>query len=495
MVPVSCCFYYLSRSSFGFSRPTAFAAAVLPVILPQQWEVPAGINMSYVLWGLLFSLLSFMLGFHYLEKNTPHNWARLTGALMCYLAATQIMEQSLFLFPPFALAFWGYHRFNKKSLRIIIAFSLVSLAKLVQISLYTRKTMQWMTPGEVIERVGLYFQWALPVPGIPPVFAAVIFLGIVLWGFILYFKHSVEEPAKETKSPTLFAHLPLKSRGIFFYGLFIGWSIITVSPGIVLSIVYTIRYTYISLFGAMAIFLFSLHTIILELFPGREKEKRLYIPLILILVIISGVSRYFYLKDILDLENTNQAVITRSLAKLKLPLHAQVVVVGIEGVGLKGFDGGWERSSGYLKFAMKRKDLNGLISPIHSSALYNFDNHFDPGLRKWRPRYYMTGLAPEQPVFLFRLDKRTGELNQLEYALQWRGDKKDAPWTILKVDKRTGKILPFASGAGMEEYLSTLEKLKKPGIRQSDILWGGPPTKAEQIRLEKGTQKENDWGN
>jgi hypothetical protein len=486
MVPISCCFYYLCRSRFGFSRMTAFAAAVLPVILPQQWEVPAGINMSYVLWGMLFSLLSFLLGIHYLGKNTPNNWARLTGAFISYLVATQIMEQALFLYPPFVLAFWGYNKFDKKNLRIIIAFSLVSAAKLVQILLYTRKAMQWTPLGEIIDRVGLYFQWALPVPEIPPVFAAIIFLAIILGGGILYSKHAVEETTGETKSPTLFSHFPLKSRGLFFYGFFIGWSIITVSPAIVLSFFYTIRYAYISLFGAIAIFFFSLHTIILKLFPGREKGKRVYIPFFLILVIISGAARYFYLRDIFDLENTNQAVIKRSLDKIKLPLHAQVVIVGIEGVGYKGFDGGWERSSGYLQFALKRKDLKGLISPCHSSAFYNFDNHFDPGIRGWRPRYYMTGLSPDQPVFLFRLDKKTGELNQYEYALQWEGTTSKARWTILRFDKITGKAFPLTFGRGIKEYLLEIEKLGKMGIRQSDILWGGPPTKSEQIRLEKG---------
>lgn len=482
MVPVPCCFYYLWRSSFDFSRMTAFSAAVLPVILPQQWEVPAGINMSYVLWGMPFSLLSFLLGIYYLGENTPSNWTRLTGAFMSYLVATQIMEQALFLYPSLVLASWGYKKFDKKSLRLIIAFTLITAAKLVQISLYTRKAMQWIPPGEIINRVGLYFQWALPVPGIPPAFAAIIFLGVLLWGFILHFKHTTEK----TKSSTIFSRFPLKSRGLFFYGFFIGWSIITVSPAIVLSFFYTIRYAYISLFGAMAIFFFSLQTITLKLFPGREKGTSVYIPFFLILVIISGVTRYFYLKDIFDLENTNQAVIIRSLDKIELPLYAQVVIVGIEGAGYKGFDGGWERSSGYLQFAMKRKDLTGLISPCHASAFYNFDNHFEPGIRGWRPRYYMTGLSVDQPVFLFRLDKKTGELNQLEYALQWRGDKKDASWTILKVDKMTGEILPLISGVGMEEYVLTLQELKKRGIPQSEILWGGPPTKEEQLRLEKG---------
>ncbi|NIM13860.1 MAG: hypothetical protein GTO45_17590, partial [Candidatus Aminicenantes bacterium] len=89
--------------------------------------------------------------------------------------------------------------------------------------------------------------------------------------------------------------------------------------------------------------------------------------------------------------------------------------------GVNEFWGGWSRASGYLKFVLKRKDINGLIGPINSSNYYNFDDHFDPKTRGYRKRYYMSGLSMDKPVFFFIMDKEKKELKQLEYALQWRG--------------------------------------------------------------------------
>ena len=39
------------------------------------------------------------------------------------------------------------------------------------------------------------------------------------------------------------------------------------------------------------------------------------------------------------------------------------------------------------------------------------------------------------------------------------------------------------SGKGMAEYMVKIEELKKKGISQREILWGGPPTDIEKGRL------------
>jgi len=463
MVPLSCCFYYLYRFRFGFPWMTAFTAAVLPTILPMQSEIPAGINMSYVLWGLLISVLSLILGFHYLEKNTPKNWIRLMGAILSYLAATQIMEQALFLFPPFVLAFWGYKKFDKKNIYLISFFALIAFSRFIQMVLLPRVPIKKIPLDMILKRILTYFKWGLPFGDIDPVYPVIIFLGIVSVGFILYLKQPGDEP---------------KFNRIFLYILFLGWAISTGFVFIFMSRYYIPRYVFISSFGLNALFVFSLYVILKKLFHGKFK---LHIPVFAALILFSGISRYFTLNETYTPVNTDFSIIQRDLNKMSLPMDSQIVIVDIKGIA-----GGWERSSGYLQFALKRKDVTGLLGPIDHTGYYNFDNHFNRRIKGWEPRYNMTGLSLKQPVFLFRLDKKTGELNQLEYTLQWRGEKKDAPWTILKVDKITGKILPLVSGTGMEEYVSTLQELKKRGIPHSEILWGGPPTKAEQIRLEKG---------
>ena len=111
----------------------------------------------------------------------------------------------------------------------------------------------------------------------------------------------------------------------------------------------------------------------------------------------------------------------RDLKKLKLPINSQIVISG-----MKGIDGGWFRSSGLLKFALQRRDVNGLLGEKDDTGYYNFDNHFNPKMRGWTKRYVMTGLSLDKPVFFFELKEKTNKLKQLEYALQWKGKTKNA---------------------------------------------------------------------
>jgi hypothetical protein len=93
------------------------------------------------------------------------------------------------------------------------------------------------------------------------------------------------------------------------------------------------------------------------------------------------------------------------------------------------------------------------------------------------------------PVFLFVVDRCGTSLRQLDLALQWKGSTDAAPWKILRMDKVSGKAVALAEGVGMSGYVRTLGELEKSGIRQSDILWGGPPTQSERERL-LGTRAE-----
>ena len=96
----------------------------------------------------------------------------------------------------------------------------------------------------------------------------------------------------------------------------------------------------------------------------------------------------------------------------------------------------------------------------------------------------MTGIAPDKPVFLFTLNAKEKILKQLSYALQWKGETKDAAWTIFQADHSTGKLTPFVSGVGLEEYEAKVKDLENTGITQAEILWGGPLTVRERTRLE-----------
>jgi hypothetical protein len=471
MVPLSCCFYYLFHNKLGFSRLSAFTAAILPNILPYQSQIPVGINMSYTLWGLLFSVFSVILGLQYLEKTTYKNWTRFLGAL--------VMEQALFLFLPLALLFSGYTKFNKKHTRLISSFFILAVAKLTWTMAVPRMATANIPAKEVFKRLGTYLKWSLPSPDIEPGYITMIYVTILLTGFILSIKNADSRLTSINKN---FFHMNKQIYVLYLYTFFICWLISSIFVFACISVHCTPRYAHISAFGINAIFVFSIYVILNQKFV---KKYKLYILIFTAIIIFSGVYRHLNLKKIYNTYNHTHSIIIRDLNKLKFPLNSQVVIsVETGAIGL-GMTPGWLPSSGYLKFALKRKDINGLIGQINCGGYYNFDNHFNPKLRLWGVRYSMTGISINRPTFLFFMLKKQKKLKQLEYALQWKGKAKNVPWTILRANKSTGKITPLLSGTGWDEYLSTIKKLEKSGISQSGILWGGPPCKKELERLER----------
>jgi len=459
MVPISCCFYYFLKNRFGFSRMTAFTAAVLPNILPMQRQIPAGINMSYVLWGLLPALVSLIIGFQYLEKETSKNWIRLAAASLCFFISTQLMEQALFLLPSFGLAFWGYKKFARKSILLMSLFTLTAIPQLIRAIINPRNSAKvyFIPLNEIVNRFLFYFQWSLPFPNISPEYIVLIFSVLISTGFILFLKQS---------DNTFF------TQRLFLYIFFIAWAVFNIFAFIFISPFYTPRLVYISSFGLNAIFVFSIYII---LYSFSRTKFKLHIPVFIIVIIFSGVLRYYNLDKMYSLINIDFSIIRNELAKKEFPPHSQIVIFGVKGISnadnKEYIEYQWKLSSGLLKYALKRKDISGFFY-TPSAEYFNYKNYFE------------IGLSMSQPVFLFGIDKKNGQLQQFEYALQWRGETMDAPWTILQADKTTGTLFPIFSGVSMKEYELTILALQNKGIHQSNILWGGLPTAEERIRLK-----------
>ncbi|MGD2091641.1 MAG: hypothetical protein PVH61_36040 [Candidatus Aminicenantes bacterium] len=486
MVPLSCGFYYLLHHQLGFSRWDAVAAAILPNILPYQWQIPAGINMSYPLMGLLFALFALIAGLHYLEKTAPANWLWLVGAAVGYYLACHLMEQSLFLYPPLILAFIGYTQRSRKHFWLVSSFSIIAADKLMRMIVLQRKAAVSLPLEEIVNRIGLYFKWTLPFPEIHPLLPVIISSAIIIPGFILHLKHtsntgrpikSFDHTFSNVWSPARPPTVGRKRHVLFLYAFFTCWSISSLVVFLAMVPYFIPRYTYIAAYGQVTLLILSLSAIL-----GTEffKKYKLHLIVPIGLVVFSGIYRYINLKEIYSTGNTSHAIIVKELNKIALPVNSQVVVAGA-----KGIPGCWLRTSGYLKFALKRNDIDGLVGQIDTIGYYNFDRHFDPRDRLLGRRYLMTGLSLDRPVFLFLLPEKSRRLVQFEYALEWKGKTKNSPWTIIHVDKKTGISSPLVSGTGMEEYLARIKELAERGISQEEIMWGGPPSKEEAARLEQ----------
>jgi hypothetical protein len=442
MVPLSCGFYYLLHRQLGFSRWDAVAAAILPNILPYQWQIPAGINMSYPLPGLLFALLALIAGLHYLERNASGNWWWLLGAAVGYYLACHFMEQSLFLYPPLVLVFFGYTKRNRKHFWLVSLFSIIAADKLIRMIVLPRKSAASVPLEEIVNRIGLYFKWTLPSPEVHPLFPVIISAAIIIPGFILHLEHASTAQRAIKGFDRIYSKVwppagTEKKHILYLYAFFICWCTSSIVVFLAMVPYFIPRYTYIPAYGQIALLIFSISAI---LRVGFFKKYKLHLIVPIGLVVFSGIYRYINLKEIYATGNTSHAIIVKELSKMALPLNSQVVVAGAEGI-----PGCWRRTSGYLKFALKRNDIDGLVGQIDTIGYYNFDRHFDPKDRILGRRYLMTGLSLDRPVFLFLLQEKSRRLVQFEYALEWKGETKNSPWTIIH-DKGIGEKRDITNG-------------------------------------------------
>lgn len=479
MIPLSLFFYNLYYNKFGFSRVAAVTAAVLPAVLPMQYEIPAGINMSYVLWGLSFAVLSLTIGLNYLESSAPLQSIWLGCSALCYLIATQIMELALFMAPPLILLWIFYRKSGKKQIYISLIFSMIGLSKFIQMIIFPRKFFQLNSVETIITRIMLYFQWGMPFPDLPVIFSTAVVIGIIIWGYILWMK----TPIIKSDRVKIFLNYSPGVQITLFYSFFIVWSLSSILPSIFLSPVYRLRYAFIPLYGTTALMIYSIEIILEKLFPAKNKYYFIIISILILLA--GGTSRFYYLKMKYAAGNEIQSIIIRDLKQIQLPFNSQIVITKLNKDFRARLDWAW--SSGYYQFALKRKDLSGLLIPIHSNEYQNFGNPFHQVFSKQKWGYSITMLALDKPLFIFYFDDLSQKLVSMRYVLQWRGEKMDVPWTIYQCDISNGKISPWQSGTGMDEYQMVLEKMKQSGIRQATILWGGPPTDLELKRL-KGIQ-------
>jgi hypothetical protein len=478
MVPLSWVIYRLFREKFGFPGVVAYTAAVLPNILPIQHLIPAFTNGSYVLAGLLVTLGCFYAGFNYLHKQDKKSWIRLAAAAVIYLLSIQLMDQSVFFFPVLVFAFLGYTRFNKKHIYLIASLSLVFLFKAAWILLSPRgaATISNIPYRIMLERTEFYFLSMLPFPQWSREWSylpVILFAAALITGFAFYIK----KRADGFHISASFSHMSPRLYVLYIYAFLLLWTTANISVFIAFSPGQNIRYFYISAYGLNALLLLSIYPLLIKIF---KKRKPLIVLVFILLITISGISRHIRLRSHYRRPNANQAMIIKNLETLKFPPNSQIAVYLTNSCGYAW--GEWTQSCGHLKYMLKRNDIDGLIGDKKPFHYFNFYNAFSRKIQyPYKPK--MQGLDIHRPLFLFV--QESNRLKQYEYALQWKGKTKHAPWTILHVNKITGTISPFTSGQGLEEYGSTIKKLEKQGISQSGILWGGPPTRKERERLQQ----------
>jgi hypothetical protein len=408
MVPISYLLYRIYHFKFGFPQATALVAAAIPQILPNQTEIPAGINMSYPLWGLLFSLLAMLLGFRFLEDAASTSWTKLAAAGGFYLLATQTSEQPLFLFPPMVLVFWLYGSEPRKRRLLLFTVSAIAISRIFHILILPRVSPTHVPFPEIAARFGQYFRLALPVSGLPTAAVIAVTLAVVILGFLV----TLRGVGNSLVQPTALAHLKRETYATGLFMFLLTWTVSTVVVFVFMGQWLAPRYTYVSAFGLNALVILSLSAIVGPPFSRRN----VCVALFGIVVVVSGVQRDIHLRAAYRYVNEARDIIVHDLGGFPFPAGSQIVIAGVEQIPIF-----WQRTSGTLRYLLKRPDVRGLIGPINAGTYFNFADHFNPSLRGWKDQDTMSGLDTHSPVFLFVLDRGQKRLKQLTYALQWQG--------------------------------------------------------------------------
>ncbi len=304
----------------------------------------------------------------------------------------------------------------------------------------------------------------LPLPKFVKEFetlVGILFILIVITGLILYIKNRTPGFSRSKA----FEHLSHKKFTFYVYGFLSLWVVSHIIVFITVSQrSFRVRYTYIAAYGLIALLVISLYQIVKIVF--RQKEK-LICTFFLIIILISGFSRFIELKSYFKSLNRNQAMIIKNLNRFQFPENSQIVIYLESG---RNFWSDWFQSSGHLKYMLKRDDIDGLIGS-KNGRYFNFYNPFDKETRGFGPNHWMKGINIQRPLFLFV--EKNKKFKQYHYALQWKNNTSESQWTIFHFDKKTGKASSVLSGTGREDYDSALGRLKRTGITPKDILWGG----------------------
>jgi hypothetical protein len=473
MAPISCLLYYLYTSKVGLEPLPAFAAAVLPNILPGQDLIPAFVDGSYSVYGLFFTLVAVAMACRYLEKGADaYLW--LGAAVLTYFIASQLMEQSAFLFPPvaFLLAFCSSQR--RKSVHIVSAFFLIAGYRTYQ-SLahpFSANTVpNTLQTSEIVRRATVSFRMSTPLPAFfqdayyPSLSTAAaigVLVLITIVGFYLGQRcESAFRPRKafRERSRRLFL--------VFLFSFFLIWFLSASTVFVSVSKYFTSRYMYLAAFGVCGALSCSVYGLLMWVL--RQRKGFVAIVLVMLVAFI-GYQRNEQLGRRFGELNGQQEQLVRALRWHPLPRDSQIVFFGPVSAPAVGIEN-WFCSSGYLRNALGRSDVQGLVA---TSAI-SFYDPFDKARRGWN--YPMEGLDLDKPIFLFR--KQAGSVRQYQYALQWVDAGRDmedlgveSSWNLYCFDPVSGAARRVKSGTGYEGYIQYIHSADSPVATQEQVLWG-----------------------
>jgi len=468
---ISFCTYWISRTVFGLSRGAAYLAAVLPALFPFQYQILAGINVSYTLLGQLMVLLALMAGFSYLAR-VDHSWSLAVASGALFLLGSMLMEQSLFLSVPVVLLYLVTSNRNWRKAALILPVVLFSGGILLRMLLFPRNpaTPVALTGEAILQRTWYFLGYLSPIihEWSPFIVIFLIFAGIS--GVVLR-----SDTRARIRELAHFIWIPEQYRALALPVFVFAWTACTAIPFLALSPNFSVRTLHLAGYGPWMLmapgmlFLVDSGAFLI----GKTAGRRIFLFAAVLLVFTAGAGRWH--NSLLKYERGNYFwnELSSLVSQYSFPHGSRIVITDAN----MGSYSSYHIACGYLSRLLNdRLDVSGLV------GRENF--YYDPFDREslWAKR--MTGLESTDNLHLFRLvggENSTAGAALVPYRYFLRvvepGNKGGEAqpggyWRLYEVVD-AGSILRY-EGDGLDSYLSLLEKLSGEGIAPDEICWGNP---------------------
>lgn len=473
VAPVSIMFFLLYYRYFRLRLAPSLVAACLPNILPGQYMLPHFMDGCYTYYGLFFAMPALIMGIEYLQKGALLSWKLLVSSIL-FLVSAMLMDHVVFLFFPFAIVFLSQIQVRRKVLILISIFGIIAGSKLFYLlnNPWETSTPVTLSAEVILNRLILYFQYVTPYPlkliswyreGMwlyVPVLCVIISIG---W-FILFLYP--DKLLRIFREKTDRGH---RIRQVLFLFTFcIVLMVATFAPFLV-SPYFSSRYAHISSFGFCLLLVLAIYSLVTF---SIVRSKANIVILSCVLILVPMIGRNLVLSQFFAPSNRGFDLIIHDLKHIYFPKDSQLVLLGATSIATGGY---WNWSSGFLKFALERPDIDGIMSKELS--------YYDPFKMDRSFSSTMTGLDIERPVFIYRKDKSTFHFVQKEYGLRWHSPNGESTWEVLRFDKLTGHSTPYAKGKGYASFQSFIKELPKSGLNQTEIVWGMAPEGDDIKRL------------
>lgn len=430
-IPLALSIYGLLRYYTKMPAWLAFCSSILPCILPGQTQIPSFIDGSYTVQGLLVFILTMHVFYLFLKKNS-FSWQYLIASIVLYGASLEMMDHSIFLAPFAIISFFGIVSWKDNRKKIIfLSLTVLILALVKSILIISFPTVPASVPIEptvslLLSRLSLLAGDTLPfafsLSGKP-------FGSTGLWlVFFVISGAAVVKAEKNEKILIAYGFLWLACSSIVF---------LTISRS------YSPRLAHIPGFGVNLILVLSIYVLTRNYRIVYKHD--ITILLIFIILLFSGFSRLQVMHNFFNSPNKFHTIFTATLKQFNFPTNSQIVVLD----GNVSTGGWWNYSTGYMKYATKRKDITGLIGPE-----FKHYDPFNPDSKGYQKEDKMNGLSLKDPIFIFKFQRDPEySLEQREFALQYMNES----WTVYKLNKINGSVQKVANGAGVDNFHNFLQ--------------------------------------